>query len=318
MKKALFLVNSFSGRPSGKKMKKRIISELNGVLDWNRYDIEFTEADITGQIKEVSPGYETVVVVGGDGTIHQVVQGIVGLGNKPKVGIIPTGTGNDLARSLGILRFFKSHGLRALLELILEGKTIHIDIVVLGDNLFFTNYFGMGNDAKISNCFNRVRLKSFFRSGCSIPLNKALYFVIGLKNGFYRIPFDIELKYRSGKSTTEKIALPSDICGVILTNVRTYAGGALLSSRCRMDDGKFEVTVISSRWQWLMMHFTRFLKRPLNIICPKLIHFQTDILEVAFTGDTFYQIDGEIFDDFPDGKKSLIMHVGSHIGMVVP
>jgi YegS/Rv2252/BmrU family lipid kinase len=317
MRKFLFLVNAFSGGPAGKKIKESILSELSGMLARDEYDIEFTEVDIARQVKDASPGYETVVVVGGDGTIHQAVQGIVGLGNKPKVGIIPTGTGNDLARSLGILPFFKSHGLRALLELILKGKTTQIDIISLNGKYFFTNYFSMGNDAKISNYFNRVRVIPFLRSRILIPFNKALYGIIGLTKGFYKIPFDIELKYRSGQSTTEMLTVHGGTCEVILTNAKTYAAGALLSSKCRMDDGKFEVTVISSTWQWIMMHFTRFSKRPLNVLCPKLIQFQTDMLEMTFTGDTFYQIDGEIPDAFPEGKKSLIVRIESHIEMII-
>ena len=129
MKKALFLINAVTGRPAGKTIKESIVSELKGVLARDHYDTVFTEANIVGQIRNIAHDYETVVVVGGDGTMHQVVQGIVGLKNKPKAGIIPTGTGNDLARSLGILSFFKSHGLHALLELILDffgpGDRIH-------------------------------------------------------------------------------------------------------------------------------------------------------------------------------------------------
>lgn len=318
MKKALFLVNAVSGRQAGKKIKESIISELNGVLARDNYDIVFTEMNIAGQIKNVSPDYETVVVVGGDGTIHQVVQGIAGLENKPKVGIIPTGTGNDLARSLGILSLFKSHGLRALLELILEGKTINIDIISLNGKYFFANYFGVGNDAKISNCFNRIRLRPYFTNGFPIIFNKVLYGFLSLTNGFYRIPFDVELKYRKEKSITKSLTVPSGICGIIITNIKTYAGGDLLSSKCMMDDGKFEVSVISSIWQWLMLHVTRFPRKPLNIFCSKLIQFQTDKLEMAFTGNTFFQIDGETLDSFPEGKKRLMVRIESHIEMIVP
>ncbi|NOQ86098.1 MAG: hypothetical protein GQ554_04360 [Deltaproteobacteria bacterium] len=318
MKKALFLVNAVSGRPAGKKIKENIIAELNGVLARDNYDIVFTEANIAGQIKNVSPDYETVVVVGGDGTIHQVVQGIVGLKSKPKVGIIPTGTGNDLARSLGILSFFKSHGLRALLELILEGKTINIDIISLGDKYLFTNYFGIGNDAKISNYFNRIRLRPFFPNGYPLIFNKVLYGVLGLTNGFYTIPFDVELKYRKEQSITKELTVPSGICGIIITNIKTYAGGDLLSSKCIMDDGKFEVTIISSIWQWLTLHVTRFLRKPLNVFCPKMIQFQTDKLEMVFTGNTFFQIDGETLDSFPEERKRLMVRVESHMEMIVP
>ena len=91
-----------------------------------------------------------------------------------------------------------------------------------------------------------------------------------------------------------------------------------MSSKCRMDDGKFEVTVISSIWQWLMLHVTRFLRKPLNIICSQLIQFQTDMLEMEFRGNTFLQIDGETLDSFPEERKRLMVRVESHIEMIVP
>lgn len=318
MKKVLFLINAFSGRPSGQTMKDRIDSDLDGMLHRDHYDAVYTEANSAGQVKDAATRYETVVVVGGDGTIHQTVQGIAGLANKPKVGIIPTGTGNDLARSLGIFSFYQSHGLRALLELLLEGRTIRVDIVGLGDRCLFTNYFGIGNDARISNRFNRIRLGPFSPNGTPVVLNKFLYGVLGLTKGFYRIPFDVELTYRNGPSTNSTLALPRGICGIVISNVQSYAGGDWLSSTCRMDDGKFEVTVIASIRQWVMLHMTRFYRKPLNRCCSRLIQFQTDELEMAFKGDTYFQIDGETFDGFSEEMKRLMVRVVSRIEMIVP
>lgn len=318
MKKVLFLVNAVSGRPSGKTIQERIVSELNGMRVRDHCDTVFTDVTIAEQVKNLSACYETVVVVGGDGTIHQAVQGIVGLENKPKLGIIPTGTGNDLARSLGIFSFFKSHGLRALLELILEGKTTTIDVVGLGGRHLFINYFGMGNDARISNRFNRIRFRPYFPNGTPILFHKVLYGVLGLTKGFYRIPFDVELTYRDGSFATNTLALSGGVCEIVMTNVKTYAGGDLLSSRCRMDDGKFEVTVVSNIRQWLMLHATRLFKKPLDGFCSRLIQFQTDELEIAFKGDTFYQIDGETLDGLPAGKKHWMVRVESRIDMIVP
>lgn len=318
MKKVLFLVNPLSGRLVGKKLKKRIISELHGLLAKDQYDIEFTEADIVKQLKDVSPGYETVVVAGGDGTISQAVQGIASLENKPKAGLIPIGIGNDLALSLGILRIFKSQGLKALLEVILGGKTRHVDIIGLDDKVSFINYFGIGIDAKISNDFNRLRSKPLFRSIFSSFFNKPFYGVLSLKNIFYRIPFDIELRYSSGQSRDALLTVPGGTSEVLVTNIKTYASGAMLSSKSRTDDGKFEITVISSMWQWLIMHLTRILNRPLNTVCPSLIQFQTDRLEIKFSGNTFYQIDGEIFNDFTEEKKHLLMSIKSNVEIIVP
>jgi hypothetical protein len=66
------------------------------------------------------------------------------------------------------------------------------------------------------------------------------------------------------------------------------------------------------------MHLTRILNRPLNTVCPSLIQFQTDRLEIKFSGNTFYQIDGEIFNDFTEEKKHLLMSIKSNVEIIVP
>jgi len=318
MKKVLFLVNPVSGGVGGRRIKERILSELQGMLPRNQYSVEDTKVDCAQQARDACPEYETVVAIGGDGTLHQVVQGIADVEQRPKVGIIPIGTGNDLAASLGIVDFFKSYGLHALLELILKGKTIPLDVITLNGTYVFTNYFGMGNDAKISNDFNKLRLTRFFPKESSVSINKIFYSILGLGGGFYRIPFDIELRYRKEQCLTETMKVPRGVNEVLITNLKSYAGGACVSSKSSMDDGKFEVTIITNAWQWLVLHLTRFLKRPLDNCYPKLVQFQTDVLEIAFQGTTFYQIDGEVLGGLPEGRKHLIFQTALPLAMVVP
>lgn len=318
MKKVLFLVNPISGRLTGTKIKNRLFTELQSMLAPDRFNIQFTEEEIPEQLKDVSPIYDTVVVVGGNGTISQVVQAVAHLEHKPKIGIIPIGTGNDLARSLGILRAYNSGSLKAWLKIIAHSKTRHVDIIGLENKTTFTNYFGIGIDAKIVNDFNGLRAKTLFRNVCSCFLGNALYFALGIKNIFYRFPYKMQLKYKSRESRDVLLTIPTGICEVLVTNITSYAGGALLSSKSRIDDGRFEVTVVSSKWQWLIMHCTRFIKKPLNFLCPKLIQFQTDRMEILINGDFCCQVDGETFNTFTQEGKNLVVSVESTLEMIVP
>ncbi len=212
MKKILFLINPVSGKLVGQSLKDCIVSELNGVVDRECFDIEYSEIDIEGQCKYLLSNYESVVVAGGDGTVSQVVKVIDRLEKKPKLGIIPIGTGNDLANSVGFLHLYKSQGLGALLKIILRGNVSKMDILNLGNKLIFTNYLGIGNDAKISCDFNRLRLKPVFRKICSCISNKAFYGLLALKNIFYRIPFDIEISYQNEYSETGGVSMNKGFC----------------------------------------------------------------------------------------------------------
>lgn len=318
MKKVLFLINPVSGKLAGRSLKECIISELSGVLECDSLDIEYSAKDIENQCNDYLSNYEIVVVAGGDGTISQVVKVIARLENKPKLGIIPIGTGNDLANSLGVLHVYKSHGLAALLKIILRCKVVKLDILSLDNNFIFTNYLGIGSDAKISGDFNRLRYMPVFRNICSCISNKGFYGLLVLKNILYRIPFDIEVSYENEYSTTEAITINKGLCEILITNTKVYAGGVELSSKCRMDDGKFEVTVIRGIREWIQMFFALLFKKPLDTISTNLMQFQTDRLELKFTGDTFYQVDGEKYDGFSKGEKKLSVNMISSCEMIVP
>jgi diacylglycerol kinase family enzyme len=318
MEKVLFLINPVSGKLAGRSLKECIISELSGVLESDSLDIEYSAKDIENQCNDYLSNYEIVVVAGGDGTISQVVKVIAHLENKPKLGIIPIGTGNDLANSLGVLHIYKSHGLAALLKIILRCKVVKLDILSLDNNFIFTNYLGIGSDAKISGDFNRLRYMPVFRNICSCISNKGFYGLLVLKNILYRIPFDIEVSYENEYSTTEAITINKGLCEILITNTKVYAGGVELSSKCRMDDGKFEVTVIRGIREWIQMFFALLFKKPLDTISPNLMQFQTDRLELKFTGDTFYQVDGEKYNSFSKGEKKLSVNMISSCEMIVP
>ncbi len=318
MKKVLFLINPVSGKFDGRSLRECIVSGLNCVIERDSFDIEYSEKDIEKQCKNLLSNYETVVVAGGDGTISQVVKVITSLERKPKLGIIPIGTGNDLANSVGVLHVYKSHGLGKLLKIILRCKVAKLDILSLDNNFIFTNYMGFGCDAKISCDFNRLRYIPFFRYVCSCFSNKAFYGLLILKNIFYRIPFEIELKYDNEYSTSETLTINKGLRQILITNTKSYAGGVDMSSNCRIDDGKFEVTVIHSIREWLHMFFAMLLKKPLDTIYNSPMQFQTDRLELEFIGDTFCQVDGEKYDSFTKGKKKMSVHVESSCEIIVP
>lgn len=317
MKKILFLINPVSGKLAGNSLKDCIISELRGVLESDSFDIEYSARDIENQCKNLFSNYEIVVIAGGDGTVSQVIKVIAAMEIKPKLGIIPIGTGNDLANSVGILHLYKSQGLGALLKVIQRCKVVNMDILSLGNSFVFTNYFGIGNDAKTSVDFDRLRYVPFFRSICSSFFNKAFYGILGLKNIFYKIPFGVEISYENEHSKTEVISFKKGLREIVISNANVYAGMEL-SSKCRIDDGKFEVTVLRGIWEWLHIFFCMLLKKPLDTIFPKVMQFQTHSLELKFTGGTFCQVDGEMYNGFDNVEKKLSVTVVSSCEVIVP
>src|SRR5690348_13250755 len=165
------IVNPLSGGID----KKKLITQLTESLEKQGYRVEvfFTEApghaiELTQKILKSAP--EKLVVVGGDGSVNEVGQVLVG--SNTALGIIPTGSGNGLARHLGI-----PLELEAAIARITHGKIEAIDTVLINDRAFL-GVAGIGFDAEVGWAFAqagkrgfltylRAAFKIFFKYRCS-------------------------------------------------------------------------------------------------------------------------------------------------------
>jgi YegS/Rv2252/BmrU family lipid kinase len=150
-KKSLhFIINPISG--TGKQ--ENITSKIEKIIDSSVFEshIHFTERK--GHATEIakdlrSDNADVIIAVGGDGTVNEVAQALVN--SKCILGVIPTGSGNGLARHLGIPQNV-SKALRLLNTL----NNRKIDSCT-ANGKFFMNVSGMGYDAHISHCFAQKR-----------------------------------------------------------------------------------------------------------------------------------------------------------------
>jgi len=220
MKKVLFLTNPLSGKVEGKNIKGKLVSILKNHLPANEYDIVATEPDSKGQLSRICPDYEKVVAAGGDGTMSNIIHAMVSLGWKQKVGILPFGTGNDLARSLGILEAAENSGLENLIKIILKGKTTQLDILEVNNKYICVNYFGVGNDAAILNDFNKFRTNESNRLIFKYALGKVVYAFAGIKRLNYKIPAGAALSYGRDDSRQIQINFDSSIRAILLSSAQ--------------------------------------------------------------------------------------------------
>ena len=148
MRKIAFILNPISGRGE----KKEILECINGMLvkypDCNT--VFYTTkgvGDASVAAKDFAmQGYDTVVAIGGDGTVNEVAKGLVG--TSCKLAIVPVGSGNGLARHLGI----PMGGAEAVYT-VFEGKPQLIDAGKINDEYFFCTA-GVGFDAVVGERFN--------------------------------------------------------------------------------------------------------------------------------------------------------------------
>ncbi len=148
----LFIVNTKSGTGN----KKRLISTLKKT----GHKVVCTEyaGHATELARETTE--QIVVAVGGDGTVNEVAKGLIG--TDKTLGIIPCGSGDGLARHLGI-----SHILSIALMTLREGYTCPLDAGIINDRYFFS-VCGVGFDAVVSERFAKCGqrgLPSYIREG---------------------------------------------------------------------------------------------------------------------------------------------------------
>ena len=168
--------------------------------------------------KLLEQGVETVVVWGGDGTVNEVASQLVGSGVP--LGIVPAGSGNGLARELG-LHMDPARALRVALR----GAVRWIDAGELGGRLFF-NVAGVGFDARVAAAFNART-----RRGAAGYVAAAIGEALRYEPVRYTVTAD-------GAASSGRALL------VAVANTRQYGNGAIIAPRARPDDGRLELVVV--------------------------------------------------------------------------
>ena len=293
MKKLLFLINPLSGSGKGVPLAGQIASEMQGRLPAHDYDIVFTTPDVTVQARTLATQYETVVVAGGDGTLNRIARGLIESGKSPRMGIIPLGTGNDFARSLGLLAVLKHKGLGGLIDLFLTGSTHPVDVFTLGEQHMFISYAGFGRDAAIAAAFDRLRRRMSFRAVCACGGGKLLYLLLPLICARQKCTPGFELSYQKADGSTATLQFQHSLCQVLITSIDSYGAGARVSSDSRMDDGQVELTIMRSNTRWLLLHLSRFTGRAYDDLAPTGAVIRTSELSLYAAEAVPAQIDGE-------------------------
>lgn len=276
--KCVFVYNAESGKGQIKKYKDYILKKLApkyGEIEC----IETTHAGHAHDIaKESISKYDYFFVAGGDGTLNEVVNG---MGNaepdqKPIIGYIPTGTVNDVARSMGI-----SRNIKKAVKNLLVGEPFEHDIFRVnrryGIYVCCTGLF-----TKASYDTNRYNKKKY---------GKFAYFKNGIKELKNTTPLDIELKI-GDEVIKKKCAL------VLILNSKSVAGFKINKS-AELNDGEVEIILFHSddekidfcELKAMANAFLFGIKKTQNN--PNVTHLKASSFEITTKEGTVINLDGE-------------------------
>ena len=151
-------VNPTAGRGRAGRRQGRIVE----LLQSEGLPLELHKSSAVGNLEEqvrshVDNGASRIVVAGGDGSVHEAVNGIMRSVNGAALGVIPTGTGNDFAKACDIPLDWE-HAARLLADRLAAGQYARtIDIGTMNDR-YFANGAGIGLDAKVTRIARSCRL----------------------------------------------------------------------------------------------------------------------------------------------------------------
>jgi YegS/Rv2252/BmrU family lipid kinase len=220
-KRVLFIVNPVSGvNQSRKAVLGDVISQQ---LDANLFECEIKFSESSEDVRALShtaanEGVDIIVAVGGDGTLNQVVKGMIG--SQATLAVVPAGSGNGLARHLGI-----PIDTEQSIKLIAQGKTQMIDTVNLNDNLF-VSIAGVGFDALVAKRFSQVTRRGFF-SYFKIVTNEYTYY----RPRKYRMEID-------GQQVVRQALFVS------FANTNQFGYNTIISPDAKIDDGLVDVCIV--------------------------------------------------------------------------
>ncbi|MGL4773250.1 MAG: diacylglycerol/lipid kinase family protein [Clostridium sp.] len=275
--KHLFIINPIAGKGKAVEYVDRIKEAFKGKQD--EYEIVLTTGvgDATRVVKEkTSKDDYFVYSIGGDGTLNEVLNGM--MGSKSVLAVIPSGSGNDFARTI-----YKEEFKQDLLEKIIFGKRTSIDVGMI-NNRYFLNISSVGFDAVVVDNARGFKKKKWISGSMAylLGLIKTLFTFKPLK-----LHFDV-----NNEKFEKKMYL------IAVANGKCYGGGLKIAPLADVNDGAFDIYAIERP---RLHRLVRFLPRVLvgkDTKGIKEVHFvRTNKIRVTCEKDIIVNIDGELLYD---------------------
>lgn len=305
------LINPASGGGKGQFVADKIIQLLkNNQYNFSTYytkyahhEIEYLHELLDQHLlpwkKETIFSEQTfplLVVIGGDGTLHQVVEELHLLNQKVPVAFIPAGSGNDFARGFGISR----EPTKAFWQMIKAKEPKEIDILTFHEQAsdkkgIILNSLGIGIDGAIVNQANTATKK---RRLSKLKLGSLVYIASALKILFQQKGFPI-LVEANGKEYNFKKAF---LCTT--TTHPYFGGGVVIAPMANSSVANFDFLVVERHSLIKIFGLIFLLLFKKHHKAKTFIHINTTKLRIISTTAQFCQVDGEVI--FPNAFDFLI------------
>lgn len=279
-RKATLISNPKTGRYAS---RRRPVQELAAQLESLGIQVDVRLTQGPGDATEIAAraarnGSSDVIIAGGDGTINEAIQGLAG--TKARLAIIPRGTGNVLARELGLPLEDEP-----ALKIVAQGKSrqIYLGLAIdetTNESRHFVLMAGIGLDASV---VKRVQPRLKKRIG------KGAFWVSGLSHlaTWNPRPFILEINGHKYTSTFAAIG-----------KAAKYGGDLAITPGARLDQPEFEVCIIDTRSRLRYLHLlSQAMRNGMPRDTPEVQ--LVNAVSIKAHGDAHVQIDGELIGHLP-------------------
>lgn len=214
-----FIVNPVSGTTN----KSNIPEQAKTILDSSRFNFQIKRTEYAGHGYELArqaaaDGIDYVIAVGGDGTVNEVGRGLIN--SDTAMGIIPLGSGNGLARDLGI-----STNVKKAMSVLNQEKVIVMDYAKANDRIFFCTC-GIGFDAIVADKVAGSKNRGFL-----------MYLQKMISTFFTRKPDTYKIIYPEG-------TIEQQMFLVTCANTGQYGYNAYIAPHADVQDGLLDITIL--------------------------------------------------------------------------
>jgi diacylglycerol kinase (ATP) len=224
-----------------------------------------------------------IIIVGGDGTVHEVVNGILSTGRRVPLGIVAAGSGNDFAwNTLGLPR-----DPTEAIERAFTGQLVDVDAGKV-NGLFFVNSLSVGLDADIAVAANRLK-KYPLMSG------SRLYYVSTLRQllfGYHRCPW-LSFKLDGDEQGAMHGTREGRYVLLAVTNGPSYGAGFRINPSADYKDGLFDVCAITYTPLMRALRLLPVVQKGAHLGQPEITFYRARSVYIESRKPVNVQMDGE-------------------------
>ncbi|MBC2254966.1 diacylglycerol kinase [Listeria ivanovii] len=272
-KRAMIIYNP----AAGKNKFRKLLPDAEQILTKADFEVTLVPSrpvpkSTTAIAKQAADeGYDIVIAAGGDGTVNEVVNGLMQVNNPPKLGILPVGTTNDYARALN----FAKDPLEAL-HIIAKQETIWVDIGKANETEFFINNAAGGKITEIT-----YAVKESMKS----KWGRLAYLFSGLKVLPKLSPVKVEISYNN-QIIQEEILL------FFVNKSNSVGGMETLCPPAQLNSGMFELLILKKISPQKLFQLFVSIKKGTHLNSPHVIHARTNKVEIKSSSELNVSYDG--------------------------